>query len=734
MSNKKNCSSDGKGGLKESRNCNQDLDGDENTDMKRAAEQRIKNYFFQLTDGCGSQECNNEYCASSGRKQTSNDDAAALALQLFMKKARLCEPLQEKNHKVPTKEVPFLTEKSFLSNLNSCVEEGSYKKLVHSIGDVFSSSESLNKSFLLDSSRKQITGTNVDIEAIREMYSALFKTGDSSVENSLINSLVALAPTLEMDLRYKLPSNDPNFLNQFVIIMENTMLHSPEYLDQALPSFLKALVLLPVKLQATLVHIWSQFSSQKIRRMVETLQQLITYQVLTGPSATGNAPVQEDEAIVAATKTMKLLNYASILGGMFDQTLCDSHDGAAASNNHDDPLLKELKINVLDCRKPLVKFEEFVNEPLNDQMEVDRDFTYFKHENQSKFSFLKYNFILSTATKCLGLFYDNRVRMYSERRLTLIYSLVRGQQATPYLRLKVRRDHLIEDALVNLEMTSQDDPTDLKKQLYVEFEGEQGIDEGGVSKEFFQLIVEEIFNPDYGMFTFDEATRYCWFNLNSFETDGQFFLIGLVLGLAIYNNIILDVHFPMVVYRKLFGKKGTFEDLKDSHSVLAISLQDLLDYEGDVESEMMCTFTIGYTDMFGSSLTKELKENGAEITVTNDNRQEFVDLYADFILNKSVERQDFDFDTLERSTEYDNGLTEGSTLIRWFWNVVHSFTMEQKKQLLMFTTGSDRIPVGGFSKLRLLIAKNGPDSDRYMAHGTPTIPFPVQIVTQEMNM
>ena len=66
---------------------------------KRAAEQKIKNYFFQLTDGCGVQGCSNEYCASSGRKQTSKDDAAALALQLFMKKARLCEPLQEKNHK-----------------------------------------------------------------------------------------------------------------------------------------------------------------------------------------------------------------------------------------------------------------------------------------------------------------------------------------------------------------------------------------------------------------------------------------------------------------------------------------------------------------------------------------------------------------------------------------------------------------------------------------------------------
>lgn len=49
-----------------------------------------------------------------------------------------------------------------------------------------------------------------------------------------------------------------------------------------------------------------------------------------------------------------------------------------------------------------------------------------------------------------------------------------------------------------LELTRMDAVGDLKKQLYVEFDGEQGIDEGGLSKEFFQLIVERIFNPDYG--------------------------------------------------------------------------------------------------------------------------------------------------------------------------------------------------------------------------------------------
>lgn len=70
-----------------------------------------------------------------------------------------------------------------------------------------------------------------------------------------------------------------------------------------------------------------------------------------------------------------------------------------------------------------------------------------------------------------------------------------------------------------------------------------------------------------GMFTYDDETKLFWFNSSSLENDGQYNLVGLILGLAIYNYCILDVHFPMVVYRKLLGKKGTFADLKDSHPV-----------------------------------------------------------------------------------------------------------------------------------------------------------------------
>ena len=72
------------------------------------------------------------------------------------------------------------------------------------------------------------------------------------------------------------------------------------------------------------------------------------------------------------------------------------------------------------------------------------------------------------------------------------------------------------------------------------------------------------------MFILNEETRNFYFNPTCFENDGQFTLIGIVFGLAIYNNIILDVQFPAVVYRKLLGKRGTFSDLFDANPVSMI--------------------------------------------------------------------------------------------------------------------------------------------------------------------
>jgi len=250
------------------------------------------------------------------------------------------------------------------------------------------------------------------------------------------------------------------------------------------------------------------------------------------------------------------------------------------------------------------------------------------------------------------------------------------------------------------------------------------------------------------MFTYNEETRAYWFNPTSFENDAQFTLIGIVVGLALYNNIILDMRFPMVVYRKLMGQKGTFEDLNELSPTLFRSLTSMLEYQGDdMEDVFMQSFQVGFTDVFGAKLTHDLRPDGSQVMVNRTNVQEFADSYAAFLLNVSVERQfgafrrgfnmvtdesplwllfrpdevellvcgskDYDFRELEAGTEYDGGFTRDSPSVRRFWEVVHEqLTEEQRRRLLEFTTGSDRVPVGGLRKLKLIVARNGPDTDR----------------------
>ena len=70
------------------------------------------------------------------------------------------------------------------------------------------------------------------------------------------------------------------------------------------------------------------------------------------------------------------------------------------------------------------------------------------------------------------------------------------------------------------------------------------------------------------MFMGDEETRSLWLNPSAAEDlDREYTLIGMLLGLAIYNSIILDIRFPPILYRKLMGKIGIFEDLETSHPV-----------------------------------------------------------------------------------------------------------------------------------------------------------------------
>ncbi len=136
------------------------------------------------------------------------------------------------------------------------------------------------------------------------------------------------------------------------------------------------------------------------------------------------------------------------------------------------------------------------------------------------------------------------------------------------------------------------------------------------------------------MFTQLQDRTY-WLNSKSLEHRSQFKLIGTLLGLAIYNGVLINAQFSTVLYKKLLGTPLTFEDYEDAFPDVAkyvhstcdkISygyyrgLRQLLSFEGDVEETFGLTFQISWEE-FGATKVHELRYNGSNIAVTNENRK-----------------------------------------------------------------------------------------------------------------
>lgn len=267
------------------------------------------------------------------------------------------------------------------------------------------------------------------------------------------------------------------------------------------------------------------------------------------------------------------------------------------------------------------------------------------------------------------------------------------------------------------------------------------------------------------MFLYDEDSQFCYFNPQSFEISNQFFLVGVVIGLAIYNSTILDVPLPPFVFRKLLAsapnnrlgpqsrQKNTrysLSDLAEYRPSLAKGLKQLLEYDGDVEATFALDFAI-QTESYGSIITTPLRHGGDRIPVTNVNRREYVDLYIEHVLDAAVSKQyepfkrgfytvcggnafslfkpeeieklvrgsdePLDISALRAVAIYDNWDTKQrdgiEPAIDWFWDTFQQATPQDQRLLLSFITGSDRIPATGASSLVIKISCLGPDEGRY---------------------
>uniref|UniRef100_A0A8C7NR03 HECT and RLD domain containing E3 ubiquitin protein ligase 3 n=1 Tax=Oncorhynchus mykiss TaxID=8022 RepID=A0A8C7NR03_ONCMY len=388
-----------------------------------------------------------------------------------------------------------------------------------------------------------------------------------------------------------------------------------------------------------------------------------------------------------------------------------------------------------------VEYNRFYIPDITTLVDIQEDYLkwFLSKAEISSVTLCAYPFILNAQAKTTMLQTDAELQMQmavsgaNMHNVFMLLTLEPLLARNPFLVLHVRRDHLVSDALRELTIYSD---VDLKKPLKVIFDGEEAVDAGGVTKEFFLLLLKELMDPVYGMFTQYTQSNLLWFSDKCFVEYNWFNLIGIICGLAIYNSTVVDLHFPLVLYKKLLGVAPTLEDLKELSPTEGRSLQQLLDHEEDDVEETFCLNFAITREYYGLTEVKELIPGGDRITVDKNNREEFVEAYLKYMFRDSVSElyqafssgflkvcggkilslfqpselmamvvgnNNYNWEEMEKNAVYKGEYSATHPTVRMFWEVFHEFPLEKKKRFLLFLTGSDRIPIHGMESLRISI-------------------------------
>lgn len=300
----------------------------------------------------------------------------------------------------------------------------------------------------------------------------------------------------------------------------------------------------------------------------------------------------------------------------------------------------------------------------------------------------------------------------------------------PTLQLSVRREHVFLDSFKSLYFKTGDEMKYGK--LSIRFHGEEGVDAGGVTREWFQVLARQMFNPDYALFI-PVASDRTTFHPNRLSAINQehllfFKFIGRIIGKALYEGRVLDCHFSRAVYKRILGKPVSIKDMETLDLDYYKSILWML--ENDITDIITETFSVE-AEEFGVTQTIDLIPNGRNIPVTEENKQEYVRLMVEHRLTGSVQDQlseflkgfhdivpaelisifneqelellisglpEIDVDDWKNNTEYHN-YTAASPQIQWFWRAVRSFDKEERAKLLQFVTGTSKVPLNGFKEL-----------------------------------
>eukprot|EP00554_Chaetoceros_debilis_P010606 CAMPEP_0194108264 /NCGR_PEP_ID=MMETSP0150-20130528/8003_1 /TAXON_ID=122233 /ORGANISM="Chaetoceros debilis, Strain MM31A-1" /LENGTH=932 /DNA_ID=CAMNT_0038796929 /DNA_START=1307 /DNA_END=4105 /DNA_ORIENTATION=+ len=317
-----------------------------------------------------------------------------------------------------------------------------------------------------------------------------------------------------------------------------------------------------------------------------------------------------------------------------------------------------------------------------------------------------------------------------------------GHSFRPGVHVHIMRGRVLEDGLTHLNKLG----ANLRRRIIVQYVNaagstESGLDAGGLFKEFWTDLCAQSFNPNWALFCeTEDSNGYLYPNPNSRDAHGSdsiilFEFLGRILGKAIFENITIQpqfAHFFLSFLRGDYNFLNMLSDLSTMDRTLYNNLMFLKTYEGDV-SDLCLTFSVT-KEAFGSNKEIALIPNGDKLDVTNANKHRYIQLVAKhFVCDKVREQSEafrkglwdvidrkwlrmfnepeltvlisgptngmIDVDDMKANVRYAGGFTMFDRTIQRFWKVLHSFTSEQRADLLRFVTSCERPPPLGFGSM-----------------------------------
>jgi hypothetical protein len=211
-------------------------------------------------------------------------------------------------------------------------------------------------------------------------------------------------------------------------------------------------------------------------------------------------------------------------------------------------------------------------------------------------------------------------------------------------------------------------------------------------------------------------------------------LIGLLMAKAIIQNITINICFNKLIYKMILFEKIEFEDLIFIDSQLYKSLKNLKEIiesgsDNNIIKDLELDYSIEMKDCNNHIHSFELIENGRKKNV--EDLEDYIKRKIDFLIgiyepfikriretfykyipidkikclnSNELElllngRPFIDIDEWKSFTEYKGAYNENHIVIKWFWEILSELSQKELSNLLLFATGSSRVPLGGFSEL-----------------------------------